>query len=89
MILSSSLILQDPPFHSLAGPEIKSGHQLETFVFPHGKPTARVPNRAPVAGKTEDQNVTEGIAEVGDNDDTMGADFDEDSGERWCAGSRT
>ena len=50
------------------------------IVFPHGKPIARVSSQAPVAVKTEDQNATEGDAEVGDNDDTMGADYDVEPG---------
>ena len=46
------------------------------IVFPHGKSTARVPCQARVAVKTERPVATEGDAEVGDNDETMGAGYD-------------
>ena len=45
------------------------------IAFPRGKPTARAPSHGQVAVKAENPIVTEGDAQVGDNDDTMGADY--------------
>ena len=46
------------------------------IAFPCGKPTARAPSHAQVAVKAETPNVTQGDAQVGDNDDTMGAHYE-------------
>ena len=72
----------------VANPAISLVHKVRDQIrsltrdiaFPHGKSTARVTSRAPVAVKTEEQVATEGDAEVGDNDDTMGADYDVEPG---------
>ena len=47
---------------------------------PRDKSIAGVPSPAPVSVKTEEQVAIEGDAEVGDNDDTMGADYDVEPG---------
>ena len=44
--------------------------------FPRDTPTARASSQAPVAVKVETPIVAKGDAQTGDDDDTMGADYD-------------
>ena len=50
------------------------------IVFPRGKPIANIQSQARVLVKAEHPIATEGDAKVGDNDDTMGADYDVEPG---------